>query len=208
MRTSAAVGSPDLHRPAVALLRRAPAALLLVLATLVAELLDLVGTTHADAGASGAGHAGAEIVAGLAGLAVAGLAGHAIARRGGSVSGRSAPAARVATTTGALFLALVVHELVAIGLHAEHGAGPAELLTHLVGTVLPLALGLGVLVALVVGVRVVHHVVVAGRRVVAGCVVVLRDPVARLLVPPAAAEPAGLLASLRRAGRAPPVARG
>lgn len=196
------MGLPDLHRPAATAWSRGRTALLLVAATLLAELFDLIGTGHAHVGPALTSHAGAELTASVVGVATAAAAGGWIDRRGDGAPLRR----RVLSTVGALLLALAAHELAAVGLHAEHGAGAGELATHLAGTVVPLAVGLGLLVALAVGVRVVHRVVVAARRLGSGRAAATAAPASRLLLGAADVVPAGLLPALRLAGRAPPVA--
>lgn len=224
------MGSPDLIRTAVAVVRRARIALLLVVATLVAELVDLVVVAHAD-GVPLAVPDSAELASCLAGVGVAGALGLWFGREPAMVgrvaagwsrlrasrpgrgvvlelvagAGRFARA-RGVRLTGALLAALVVHELTALGLHAEHGEGLWEIAAHVGGSVVPVALVVGGVLALLVGTRVVRSVVSA-RRPGRPLVVAVAPTVGRA-TPSRHAIVAGLLASLRIAGRAPPVALG
>jgi hypothetical protein len=113
----------------------------------------------------------------------------------------------VASVAAALGGALLVHELTAVGLHAEHSHGIGHLATHVAESVLPISLVLGATLALVVGVRV-------GRRVAAvpwtSIVVPARasTPATRILPGRRVGLPPGLSPAPRLPGRAPPVPAG
>ncbi|WP_210491478.1 hypothetical protein [Patulibacter sp. SYSU D01012] len=182
--------------------RTARLPLLVLLAMLVAELLDVVGAASANgvalADAAGVPAAAPE----LGGLAVAGALALRVARRE-----RREPCTRwprrLAETTGILLVGLTAQELFALALHVGHGDGVAELAAHVAGSVLPLALGLGAALAFVVG-------VVGAVRRGRGRIGAARTPVrpgapARRPLPAAALLPAGLLLARRHPGRAPPV---
>jgi hypothetical protein len=196
--TSGAVAFVDLIRTVGGAARRGRIAILLVLATALAEVFDLA----AEAGPAGVTAGGPEVLASFAGLASAAVLGAAFGARGRR---RPSPriAGRAAALTLLLLLALVVHEAVAVLLHAEHGEGAGHLLVHLAAGVLPVAVVLGTLVAVVAGVRVVRRVVgVRRRRARAG--VPVADAPAPRRAPRHDVVPAGLLPALRLAGRAPP----
>ncbi|MEV4419488.1 hypothetical protein AB0L40_05855 [Patulibacter sp. NPDC049589] len=199
------MGPLDLIRPAGDRLRRAAIALLLVAATLVAELLDGVAAGVVDGAATGPGLAGGEAVAGLGGLALAAFMGLRIAR-GQDVPSRGGIRLAAVLTAG-LVVALVAHETLALGLHVEHGACVADLGGHVLCVVLPAALVLGAGMALVVGTRVVRAAVTARRRLP----VAPRGPrvLERFVVAwTGDVVPARLLPALRLAGRAPPALAG
>jgi hypothetical protein len=180
--------------------------LVLVLAMLVAELLDRAADVAAHGGGLFEALAGPASPAGLAGFATVAVLGTVAARREARV-----PCARLTRRLTAmvavLLCGLLVQELVGLLLHAEHAAGLANLAVHAGTVVLPAAAACGVGVGLVVGVA---HV---ARRVwplvVAAVVLAFRaaDPRAadgrRDLVPPV-----GPLLARHLAGRAPPALQG
>lgn len=195
------MGASDLTRSAVSLVRRARIALLLVAATLVAEGIDLAVVAHAER-VPFALPVGAELVSCLVGLVVAAAIGLWL--------GADAPARlgrwRVLRLSGALLSSLVLHELTALGLDAEHGAGIWDVAAHVGSSVLPIALVLGAVLALLVGAQVVRRAVLARRTGAPWSVAI--EPVAVRVAFARRSIVAGLLAALRVEGRAPPVLQG
>ncbi|MDO9408354.1 hypothetical protein, partial [Patulibacter sp.] len=163
------MGLLDLIRPLREHAQRRRIVLLLVAATLLAELLDVIG--EGRSGVSGvASISGAEALASLAGLATAGLLGRRIARPGPTRAGRVRTAVLLIV---ALLGALLVHESTAMLLDAGHGETAGQLVAHVAAGVLPVAFALGVVVALLAGVHVVRRVA-ARRRGRGPLVVVVR----------------------------------
>lgn len=197
------MGLLDLIRSARGVVRSRRIALLLVAATLFAEVLDVLAEGASGSLTGTATVSGAEAVAAVAGVVTAGLL-------GGRIRGRRPRTNRVRTTAllvGAIATALVVHEAVALGLDAGHGEALGPLLVHVVSGVLPVAVVLGLVVALLAGVHVVRRVVtrLRGRR--AADALAMPSGPRRRLAPRRDVVPPGLLPALHLAGRAPPVAR-
>lgn len=197
------MGLLDLIRPLREHARRRRIAVLLVAATFLAELLDVLGEGH-SAVTGGASVSGAEAAASLAGLLTAGVLGHHLAASRPAGTGRTRT---VALAIAVLFGALLVHETGALLLDAGHGETALGVVEHVLAGVLPVAAVLGAIVALLAGVHVVRRAVTRRRACPPVDVVVPLAP--RRLVVPRHTAASGLLRSLRLAGRAPPVpARG
>ncbi|MGX6449506.1 hypothetical protein ACVU7I_15785, partial [Patulibacter sp. S7RM1-6] len=125
--------------------------LLLVVTMLLAELLDVLGAAHGGAEALTDAAWGLHALPGVAGLATAGALGWWLERREAARPCTSWTR-RLTATCGVLLLGLTAQELLALGVHAGHGDGLAELAAHVAEWVLPVVLGLGALLAVVVGV--------------------------------------------------------
>lgn len=175
----------------------------LLIAIVVAQLIDLVAVAVAG-GSLGGQLRQLDLLPAIVGTAVVGGLGLRLARREADVSCLRW-SQRIATMVAVLLGGLLAQELTAVVLEGGgHGSGWDGMLLHAVQTVLPVALLAGIAVAVVVGVaRVVRR---SGRRTASLRIVWLtpKAPLRRRSSRPFAA-PTGPLLARHLAGRAPPL---